>query len=265
VLALLLNSGADYTLKDNKNNTILHMAADFGTIDTLRVLAKFCLHNVDPEIRNNKSLTATDIAQTRVDIPDGLFLQAFKELVDRTAEDRKGGIESMHVNELDIFEDAIDDASYSDGEEGGSEECFEDSLEYQSPYSPDLLHLDRTEVLGLGDMPTAIPNLELDPSLVIPEADTLSVPTLAEVPGIPLDSGEYVALQCDTSHHFSVVHETQSEEGSEITGITILKESQDAVTNQGAFSNPVIDSLFVMDEVKLEAAVTVTDILVVEG
>jgi len=95
VLALLLENGAVYTQNDNNGNSILHMAADFGTIETLGVLANFPLYEADPQARNSKDLTAMDIAQARVDMLDGLFFLAFKDFIELAVE---CGRQSIYVD-----------------------------------------------------------------------------------------------------------------------------------------------------------------------
>lgn len=79
-LRVILNKGADYTLKDNRENTILHAAALEADLETLDVLNNYDLQEVNPDEKNVDGLTATDVALKREDIPDG-FMPVFTRIL----------------------------------------------------------------------------------------------------------------------------------------------------------------------------------------
>lgn len=79
-LKVILDKGADYTLKDNRGNTILHAAAVEGDLETLNVLTCYDLHGVDPDEKNIDGMMATELAVKREDMPDG-FMPVFTKML----------------------------------------------------------------------------------------------------------------------------------------------------------------------------------------
>ena len=65
VLRHLLDSGANYTLLDNDQRSILHVAADYGDIECLRVLRQADLRYLCVDSQNKYGYTPMDIATWR--------------------------------------------------------------------------------------------------------------------------------------------------------------------------------------------------------
>ncbi|MCJ1475744.1 Ankyrin repeat domain-containing protein 52 [Lambiella insularis] len=67
VLMNLLDKGADYTLRDAENRSLLHIAADYGHVNGLRILHQANLEFLDVDGKNSSGNTAMDIATWRRD------------------------------------------------------------------------------------------------------------------------------------------------------------------------------------------------------
>ena len=92
---LLFRRGATYTQIDKIGNSILHPLATSGGLRSLDIILTAQLRGIDTEAINKNGKTALQIAQERVDKPDG-FVEKFKELLTdirvRNAElERTGG------------------------------------------------------------------------------------------------------------------------------------------------------------------------------
>lgn len=83
VLRVLLDHGADYATPNARGYTVLHTAADFGSVnvETLRVLRDAELRGVDLFARTEAGLTAADLLRSKGAISDE-FLVAFAEFVE---------------------------------------------------------------------------------------------------------------------------------------------------------------------------------------
>ncbi|KAI9687300.1 MAG: hypothetical protein M1822_002343 [Bathelium mastoideum] len=77
---VLLRAGADYTIKTHAGNGVLHLVANVGDVQMLRVLKKAHLQGIDLEARNSDGNTATEKVEVREEAPVG-FKNAFETLV----------------------------------------------------------------------------------------------------------------------------------------------------------------------------------------
>ena len=80
ILQLLLSRGASYTATNSLGQSVLHVAAVFGGLETLRILLAAKLKNIDIKLVTPEGKTALQLAQERIDKPDG-FLEKFEELL----------------------------------------------------------------------------------------------------------------------------------------------------------------------------------------
>jgi ankyrin repeat protein len=62
-LSLLLRCNADYSRRNKRGNTVLHLAALAGKIPVFRVLARERLKNIDVDARDVDGFTAMDIVE----------------------------------------------------------------------------------------------------------------------------------------------------------------------------------------------------------
>lgn len=79
-IILMINAGADYTLKTKFGNTILHFAANESDPETLTLLTRVMMRGVNPTAKNVDGLTASDLAAAR-DRPPPNFAALFDRLV----------------------------------------------------------------------------------------------------------------------------------------------------------------------------------------
>ena len=70
-LRVLLNRGANYTRWISTGNSIIHLAAIAGSLNTVDILIAANLKNVDPDAKNRQGYTALELARQREDKPDG--------------------------------------------------------------------------------------------------------------------------------------------------------------------------------------------------
>ena len=77
---LLLERGADYTKINNLGHTILHRAAQSGSLQTLEILRSAKLSRIDPNAKDKKGKTAFQLVQERYNKPEG-FINLFLTLV----------------------------------------------------------------------------------------------------------------------------------------------------------------------------------------
>lgn len=89
-MRVILDKGADYTLADNRENTILHAAALEADMETLDVLTNYDLHHINPDAKNADGMTASDVALKRQDIPEG-FMPVFIRMLAGIRATRKNG------------------------------------------------------------------------------------------------------------------------------------------------------------------------------
>jgi ankyrin repeat protein len=66
-IRLLLTRGASCTTQDRKKNTLLHIAAKYGDLETLKILIRARATPIDGMILNEESKTASEIATERHD------------------------------------------------------------------------------------------------------------------------------------------------------------------------------------------------------
>ena len=75
-IKILLHYGANYTLIDYSNNTILHKVARTGSPQTLNILRSANLNHIDTNQKNSEGKTAFEVAQKCYTKPDG-FIELF--------------------------------------------------------------------------------------------------------------------------------------------------------------------------------------------
>ena len=101
VIQLLLASGVDYTIPNKFGWTILHNAAQFGTLRLLEILTNARLKDVNLDGENHDGGTALRIARRRIAAPDD-FLEAFQVLLlgiqNRTIESRNTSMGILRGN-----------------------------------------------------------------------------------------------------------------------------------------------------------------------
>ena len=80
---ILLSAGADFQLKDEFGNSILHIAAIYGNVSILEYLAKNC--RLELFMRNDKGETALSIFQDQKNQKGIDIMNAFKDEYDKSA------------------------------------------------------------------------------------------------------------------------------------------------------------------------------------
>ena len=80
LLHLLLSRGASYTTIYSLGRSLLHVAAVCGSLKTLEILLDARLRGIDTELVTPQGKTALQLAQERIDKPEG-FLEKFEELL----------------------------------------------------------------------------------------------------------------------------------------------------------------------------------------
>ena len=122
---VLLQRGADCTIVNGKGDTILHVVAGYGNLETLAVLRAANIANIDPYAVNHNKKTAFEIAQQRDPRPDGfidLFLVLLFEIRNRNdyLKRQQSGVSGAVIGEV------------NEDDEGGSSseaEEFHDAVE----------------------------------------------------------------------------------------------------------------------------------------
>ncbi|KAL9118605.1 MAG: hypothetical protein Q9187_004848 [Circinaria calcarea] len=117
VLRFLLQHKASHCLKTKAGEGLLHYAAQFGNVESLKVLNAFCLDGIDPEDRITgvspqqifkvKGLTALEIAEQRTDVTPE-WRAMFRKLVHGIRFPESKGPELSTVEETEEFEDALE-------------------------------------------------------------------------------------------------------------------------------------------------------------
>lgn len=83
-ILLLLEWDADYMIKTDDGDTVLHIAAQFADLDTLEVLRDAGLEGLDPESRNESEKSAAEVAKGRVE--EEAWHIAFQDLMESIRE-----------------------------------------------------------------------------------------------------------------------------------------------------------------------------------
>lgn len=79
-LAFLLDHGAKYIYANTFGNTVLHLVAMFGNIETMDILTSRKLHGLDVHAKNRKDMTAVQEFESRALVSDELR-KAFQRLL----------------------------------------------------------------------------------------------------------------------------------------------------------------------------------------
>ncbi|MCJ1324373.1 hypothetical protein MMC10_001035 [Thelotrema lepadinum] len=129
LIYILLEDHADHTEHLEELGTLAHVAATFGDIKTLQLLARGSIKRRNINEQNKLGLTPMQVAQQRKDV-DVEWLHAFADFsrsIDEeqpdirpseAEEEKKEEKEKAHTSEIDEYEE--------------SEEEFEDAVEYQT-------------------------------------------------------------------------------------------------------------------------------------
>lgn len=146
-LTVILDRGADYTLKDNRGNTVLHAAALEADLETVNVLTMYDLQGVDPDDKNADGVTAIDVALGRKDIVDG-FMPVFTKMlagiratrrevkdrvgvhVDRRMKEKPIRRTARKVEELEADVGTCSDVYSKGASDVLEEESFHDAVEF---------------------------------------------------------------------------------------------------------------------------------------
>lgn len=81
-ILFLLEHGASYTLATDEGDTVLHIAARYGDVDTLDILGDAGLEGLDPEALNEAGRSALEIADGRTE-EEPLWYKAFRDMLER--------------------------------------------------------------------------------------------------------------------------------------------------------------------------------------
>ena len=126
-ITLMLNAGADYTLKTKFGNTVLHFAANESDVTTLSLLTRARMRGVDRAATNCDGLTASELAAGRDRAPPG-FMALFDRLIASIDEDDES-FEAQSVKSLTSFgtesQKDLEESIWFDAEEGANEDILE--------------------------------------------------------------------------------------------------------------------------------------------
>ena len=120
---MLLSRGADYKIVNNSGYTILHILAIFGDVNCAGVLQQARLRGVDPDAKDRKGKTATQLLMERFAPPEGL-IAAFETL-----------LESIRKANTDPLVEEVQ-------EEPGGEETEEETEEEEFVEAPETQEVD---------------------------------------------------------------------------------------------------------------------------
>ena len=79
-ITLLIHRGIDHTKVNRQGQSILHLAAYYGNVETTKVLANEDLRGIDPEMTDENGMTAMQVLGRRPAVSEG-FEIAFELLV----------------------------------------------------------------------------------------------------------------------------------------------------------------------------------------
>ena len=122
---MLLSRGADYTVADNSGYTILHKLTIFGDLNCAGVLQQAKLRGVNPDAKDRKGKTATQLLKERFVSPEGL-IAAFETLIESI---RKANAEPL-----------VEEVQEEPGGQETEEEVEEEFVEAPETQEVDLPH-----------------------------------------------------------------------------------------------------------------------------
>ena len=107
-LLTLLHAGANYRVRNDAGDSVLHLAARHGDLATLRILMDAALQDLDLDALNNDGYTAKEVVRHRVKSVEG-FAAAFNQLLlSIAAEIIPDSMVASTIITVSSYEDAIE-------------------------------------------------------------------------------------------------------------------------------------------------------------
>ena len=131
MISLFLGERHDHTRNIRYYGTLMHLAAEFGNKETLRMLAQGALEPRDVNVKNEASLTPSQLAMQRRDV-DGEWQDAFVQFLNSIDKDQPRRLGMSLATSLTQITGTNDVNSVcNDSEENESGEEFEEAVEFQ--------------------------------------------------------------------------------------------------------------------------------------